>query len=227
MGWLAVSRTLSLRLPRSPCPACHRIGRQSPRPRRQWTRPRTARPRRRLRRDSHSWRHRNEPLHRTILEQSPKLRTGLPTLSDTGKSWRSVSDPAPVVRGLGMTLTYADRDCSPATRITRSLLGYGVIAGPLYVLVALAQALTRDGFDLSRHAWSLLANGDWCWIQTVNFVVTGAMTVAAAVGLRRAAGGVAPVLIGVYGLSLVGAGVFRADPAQGFPVGAPETTTMS
>jgi len=44
-------------------------------------------------------------------------------------------------------------------RVTRSLLGYGILAGPLYIVVALAQALTRDGFDLSRHPWSLLANG--------------------------------------------------------------------
>ena len=126
-----------------------------------------------------------------------------------------------------MTLTDTHRDCSPATRITRSLLGYGVIAGPLYVVVALAQALTRDGFDLSRHAWSLLANGDWGWIQITNFVVAGAMIVAAAAGLRRAVGGAAPVLIAIYGLSLVGAGVFRADPALGFPVGTPQITTIS
>jgi hypothetical protein len=32
-------------------------------------------------------------------------------------------------------------NCTPAGRITRSLLGYGIIAGPLYVVVALAQAL--------------------------------------------------------------------------------------
>jgi hypothetical protein len=122
--------------------------------------------------------------------------------------------------------------CEPNVRITRSLLGYGVIAGPLYVVVAMAQALTRDGFDLSRHAWSLLANGDLGWIQIANFVVTGLMTVAAAVGLRRAlapgrARTWAPVLLGVYGASLVGAGIFRADPALGFPVGTPQTTTIS
>ena len=44
------------------------------------------------------------------------------------------------------------------------------IAGPFYVVVSLAQALTRDGFDLSRHAWSLLANGALGWIQIANFV---------------------------------------------------------
>jgi Protein of unknown function (DUF998) len=125
-----------------------------------------------------------------------------------------------------------NHNCTPAARITRSLLGYGIIAGPLYVVVGLAQALTRDGFDLSRHAWSLLANGEFGWIQIANFIVTGVMTVAAAIGLRRAltpgrGRTWAPLLIATYGASLVGAGIFRADPAQGFPPGTAETTTIS
>jgi hypothetical protein len=61
---------------------------------------------------------------------------------------------------------------------TRSLLGYGVLAGPFYVTVSLAQALTRDGFDLTRHAWSLLSNGSLGWIQITNFVLTGLMVPA-------------------------------------------------
>ena len=77
-------------------------------------------------------------------------------------------------------------DAQPADRVTSSLLGYGVIAGPMYVAVSLAQALTREGFDLSRHQWSLLANGGPGWIQIANFVVTGLMVIAFAVGLRRA-----------------------------------------
>jgi hypothetical membrane protein len=125
-----------------------------------------------------------------------------------------------------------DPQCSPAARVTRSLLGYGVIAGPFYVTVSLAQALTRDGFQLDKHAWSLLENGSLGWIQITNFILTGLMTVAAAAGLRRAmtAGRGrtwAPLLIAVYGISLVGAGIFTADPAQGFPLGTPEITTVS
>ncbi|MEU4642767.1 DUF998 domain-containing protein [Micromonospora sp. NPDC023814] len=123
-------------------------------------------------------------------------------------------------------------NCTPAARITKSLLGYGVIAGPIYGVVALAQALTREGFDPIRHAWSLLANGDFGWIQITNFIVTGLMTVVAAVGLRRAltpgrGSTWGPLLIVAYGLSLVGAGIFRADPAQGFPAGAPQPSTIS
>jgi hypothetical protein len=35
----------------------------------------------------------------------------------------------------------------------------------MYVLISLGQAVTRDGFDLVRHEWSLLANGSFGWIQ--------------------------------------------------------------
>jgi hypothetical membrane protein len=119
--------------------------------------------------------------------------------------------------------------CTPVARTTKSLLGYGIIAGPLYVLVGLAQAVTRPGFDLSKHAWSLLENGHLGWIQIANFALTGAMTIAAAVGLRRTSehGKWGPALIGVYGAGMVGAAVFRADPAAGFPAGTPETTAVS
>ncbi|HEY9411319.1 MAG TPA: DUF998 domain-containing protein [Jiangellaceae bacterium] len=123
--------------------------------------------------------------------------------------------------------TVARDECDPATRVTKSLLGYGIISGPLYIVVSLAQAVSRDGFDLARHQWSLLANGAHGWIQVVNFVVTGVMTIAGAVGLARALrpGRVAtwgPRLIGVFGAGVVAAGIFRPDPALGFPVGTPD-----
>jgi len=117
--------------------------------------------------------------------------------------------------------------CTPQERITRSLLGYGVIAGPIYVAVSLAQALLREGFDLTRHEWSLLANGPWGWIQVANLVLTGLMVVAAAVGYRRRMTSGpgrrwTPRLLAVYGASLVAAGIFTADPMLGFPAGTPD-----
>ncbi|MCV7213828.1 DUF998 domain-containing protein [Mycobacterium crocinum] len=118
-------------------------------------------------------------------------------------------------------------DCPPLDiRVTKSLLGYGVIAGPIYVVTAAVQAATRSGFDPTRHAVSQLANGSLGWIQIANFVVTGAMTVAAAVGMRRALGPsrlgawASALLIG-YSVALVVAGAFRADPSDGFPPGTP------
>ena len=117
--------------------------------------------------------------------------------------------------------------CPPlADRITKSLLGYGVIAGPIYEVAVAAQAATRNGFDPTRHAASQLANGDLGWIQIATFLITGAMTVAAAVGIRRALGAGrssawASGLIGGFGAGLVAAGFFRADPSDGFPPGTP------
>jgi hypothetical membrane protein len=113
--------------------------------------------------------------------------------------------------------------CDRETSTTKTLLAYGVLAGPVYVATSLGQALTRDGFDLTKHAWSLLSNGPYGWIQITNFVAIGLMTIALAVGLRRARVGTwAPRLIGVFGASMVAAGVFRADPAMGFPAGTPD-----
>jgi hypothetical membrane protein len=124
-----------------------------------------------------------------------------------------------------MTITItapATSSCDPATAVTRSLLGWGIVAGPFYLAVSLAQALSREGFDLSRHPWSLLENGSLGWIQSANFVLTGAMVAAFAVGLTRTGvGRWAPRLLALYGAGLAAAGVFTADPMAGFPVGTP------
>lgn len=118
----------------------------------------------------------------------------------------------------------------PETRppvTARALLGGGAIAGPLFVLLIAAQAATRDGFDARRHPLSMLSLGEHGWIQTANFLVSGALILVSAAGLRRV---LAPgttgrtrgtALIAVYGASLVWAGVFRTDPADGFPAGTP------
>jgi hypothetical protein len=112
---------------------------------------------------------------------------------------------------------------------TRALLAGGAAAGPLFLVVAAAQVLTRDGFDLSRQPLSLLALGDLGWIQIANFVLTGLLAVSGAVGLRRTLRGEAggtwgPALIAVHGLGLVIGGVLVSDPSMGWPAGAPQGT---
>jgi Protein of unknown function (DUF998) len=128
-----------------------------------------------------------------------------------------------------MSQTTATRhagDTGAASGWTRALLICGAVAGPLYLVTGLVQAFTRPGFDIRRHDLSILANGDLGWIQMANLVVSGLLVIAGAVGIRRAlAGGQGrtwgPLLVGVYGISLVGAGFFTADPALGFPPGTP------
>lgn len=109
--------------------------------------------------------------------------------------------------------------------VTRSLLGYGVIAGPFYLAVGVIQGLVRDGFVFARHPLSVLANGSWGWIQIANFVLTGLMVIAAAIGIARA---IRPQsratswFLGAFGASMIVAAIFRADPVDGFPPGTPE-----
>jgi hypothetical protein len=115
-------------------------------------------------------------------------------------------------------------------RFIRLLLACGAAAGPVYVLVGLIQVLMREGFDVRRHALSLLSNGDFGWIQTTNFLVSGALVLTGALGIRRAlapgrAGTWGPILLALYGVGLIGAGVYPADPGRGFPPGTPETAT--
>ncbi|MGC4835175.1 DUF998 domain-containing protein [Micromonospora vinacea] len=111
-------------------------------------------------------------------------------------------------------------------RRTRLLLGCGTVAGLLFPVLSFGQAFTRSGFDLRRHAVSSLTLGDLGWLQVIAFAGTGVLAVAFALGLWQAlrpgrAGTVVPVLVGVYGVAMVGGGIFVPDPALGWPPGAP------
>jgi hypothetical membrane protein len=105
---------------------------------------------------------------------------------------------------------------------TSRLVSCGLIAGPLFVVAFLIQgALKGSGYDALRHPVSSLALGDHGWVQTANFLLCGLLTIAFAVGLWRSGLRVGGVLIGIWGLGLVGAGVFVTDPVSGFPVDTP------
>ena len=107
---------------------------------------------------------------------------------------------------------------------SRSLLRFGIIAGPFYLGVGLAQALLREGFSFSRHPLSVLANGSWGWIQTANFVLSGLMVIAASVGFKRVLGPKSRAFrwtLAGYGLGMLMGAIFPADPVDGFPPGTP------
>ena len=107
---------------------------------------------------------------------------------------------------------------------TRALLRLGVVAGPFYLAVGLTQALLREGFDFARHPLSVLANGSWGWVQTANFVLSGLMVLAAAVGFGRVLGPKSRAFrwsLAGYGLGMILAAIFPADPVDGFPPGTP------
>ncbi len=112
------------------------------------------------------------------------------------------------------------------TPTTRRLLVCGVIGGPLFAVVGLTQALTRSGFDLTKQSLSTLTLGSLGWIQVANFLITGALALALATGVRRVLRDRPgetwlPRLLYLYGAGLILGGVFHPDAGDGFPPGAP------
>jgi len=110
-------------------------------------------------------------------------------------------------------------------RVRQALLA-GAIAGPLYVIVGTLEALVRDGFDIRVHSLSLLANGTGGWIHSTLMVASGLLSVLGALGLsgvQRTGRRSYAMIIGlvVYGIGIATAGLLRADPAEGFPIGTP------
>lgn len=120
--------------------------------------------------------------------------------------------------------------CSPAARVTRSLLGYGVLAGLFYVIASVIEGLVHrdEGFRFTRDDWSLLAAGSHGWVHQVVFILTGAMVMAAAVGIARAMSSRwAGRLIATYGIGLVAAGIFVADGNGNYPIGSSDSSDIS
>lgn len=108
--------------------------------------------------------------------------------------------------------------------LTRALLLCGAAAGPFFTLVYLVLGAARVDYDPLRHPVSSLAIGPDGWTQSVNFFVTGALTLAFAIGLwrllRRPGGSTwTPILMAIIGLGLIGAGAFVTDPLNGYPPG--------
>ena len=113
--------------------------------------------------------------------------------------------------------------------VTRSLLGWGVVAGPFYLVSGTVLALVSDGFELSRDALSLLLLGDLGWLHSLNLVLSGLMTLAAAIGLWRSPGQprAVAILVGLYAAGLLVLPLFPPDPTEHYPpgAGAGEATT--
>ena len=121
-----------------------------------------------------------------------------------------------------MAKSHTDEGFDLGAAVTRSLLGWGVVAGIFYLIVGIAQGLLRDGFSFTEHPLSLLMLGDLGWVQRTNLILTGLMVIAAAIGFQRAmkpdrAAARTGIALGIYGLALIGSGIFPPDPVEGFP----------
>jgi hypothetical protein len=113
-----------------------------------------------------------------------------------------------------------------AAAVTRSMLGWGLVAGPFYLVFGLALAFTRPGFEPSEHALSLLMLGEGGWMQTTNLALTGLMTAVAGWGMVRALSGPGHgtgAAVIVAGAAMVLGALFEPDAVEGFPPGTTET----
>ena len=107
---------------------------------------------------------------------------------------------------------------------TRLLILCGAIGPLLFILAFMIEGAVRPGYSQWRYFVSALSGSDQGWVQIVNFVLCGVLVLCFAFGLRRVlrAGKGAvwgPLLLGIFGLSLIIAGLFVTDPSLGYPPG--------
>lgn len=106
---------------------------------------------------------------------------------------------------------------APSQPVTNRLLACGVASTLFFYAVVAVQLVLRPHYDIRTQPLSFLAIGEFGWIQVANFLVAGALALAGAVGLRRAlrgqrGGASGPILAGLYGIGMIGAGLFCPDP---------------
>jgi hypothetical protein len=114
---------------------------------------------------------------------------------------------------------------------TRLLLACGVIGPLLNIVVLLILGATRPGYNAWLIPDSSLELGQGGWIQITNYLICGALLLAFAIGIRRVlptgrGSTWGPILLGLFGLSFIGIGIFVTDPTPGYPPGASSTTTI-
>ena len=113
----------------------------------------------------------------------------------------------------------------------RLLLACGAIGPLLNIVVLLILGATRPDYNAWQVPDSSLELGEGGWIQITNYIVTGALVLGFAIGLRRvlrtgrgSTWGL--ILLGIYGLTFIGAGIFVTDPVLGYPPGASSMPTV-
>ena len=109
--------------------------------------------------------------------------------------------------------------------MTQTLLIVGVAAAAMFVAILLIEGMLRPNYNATYHMGSALSLGDRGWIQVVNFLQLGLGMFAFAVGVYQSLNTVvAALLVAIFGLGAIVAGVFRMDPMRGYPPGAPTGT---
>ncbi len=113
---------------------------------------------------------------------------------------------------------------------TRLLIACGAIGPILFILAFIVESATRPGYSAWHNFVSDLSLSNQGWVQIASFLICGICVFCFALGLRqvfRAGKGAVwgPILLGVFGLSLIIAGLFVTDPSLGYyPPGTSSST---
>jgi hypothetical membrane protein len=126
----------------------------------------------------------------------------------------------------------SNRSLEAQPRSSRLLLAAGAVGPLLFILAFLIEGATRPAYSAWHMAVSSLSDGPYGWTQGANFLVFGASMVCFAFGLKgalRTGKGATwgPILLGTFGLGVIGAGCFTTDPGLGYPPGAVTLATPS
>src|SRR5581483_7127210 len=112
---------------------------------------------------------------------------------------------------------------NPATRF---LIAGGAIGPLLFIIVFLIEGATRPGYSAWHNFVSSLSLSDQGWVQIANFLMCGLLTLGFAIGLRQVfrtgrSSVWGPILLGVFSVALIVAGLFATDPSLASPAGTP------
>src|SRR5512146_2531938 len=100
---------------------------------------------------------------------------------------------------------------------TRLLVACGAIGSLLNIVVLLILGAIRPGYNAWHIPDSSLELGESGWIQITNYIVCGELLLGLAIGLWRVlltgrGPTRGPILLGSYGLTVIGDGIFETDP---------------
>ena len=104
---------------------------------------------------------------------------------------------------------------------TKVLIACGAVGPLLFILVFLIEGAMRPGYSAWHNFVSDLGESNQGWMQIANFLICGVLVLCFAFGLRqvfRSGKGAlwGPLLLGIFGLSLLIAGLFVTDPSLGY-----------